>query len=115
MRRLLRTLLCAVLLVLATTSAELQTARIDGARLLKDLETLAADDMEGRLPGTPGSAKAREFIVQMRRSRNHVRSNSPLKVTGWLGAWMRRARPEGPPVSRQKVCPRPQAAFVSDP
>jgi len=64
MPRLLRTLLCAVLLVLATTSAELQTARIDGARLLKDLETLAADDMEGRLPGTPGSAKARVFIVQ---------------------------------------------------
>jgi Zn-dependent M28 family amino/carboxypeptidase len=37
---------------------------VDGARLLKDLEILAADDMEGRLAGTPGSARARAFIVQ---------------------------------------------------
>ena len=49
-------------LVVATTRRA-PNRTIDGARLLKDLETLAAD-MEGRLPGTPGSAKARAYIVQ---------------------------------------------------
>ena len=41
-----------------------QTPAVDGAQLLKDLETLSADDMEGRLPGTPGAAKARAYIVR---------------------------------------------------
>lgn len=36
---------------------------IDAAQLLSDLKTLSADDMQGRLIGTPGSAKAREYIV----------------------------------------------------
>ena len=36
---------------------------IDAAQLLKDLQTLSADDMEGRQVGTPGSAKARAYIV----------------------------------------------------
>ena len=49
-------------IVVATAAA--QTATVDSALLLKDLQTLAADNMEGRLPGTPGGAKARAFIVQ---------------------------------------------------
>ena len=44
--------------------ASVQTATIDGAQLLKDLQTLSADDMEGRLPGTPGGAKARAYILR---------------------------------------------------
>ena len=39
-------------------------ARIDGSALVKDLQTLAADDMEGRKPGTPGHEKARAHIVK---------------------------------------------------
>jgi len=38
--------------------------RIDGDRLVKDLQVLAADDMEGRKPGTPGHEKARAYIVK---------------------------------------------------
>ena len=33
-------------------------------QLLADLKTLSADDMEGRLVGTPGNAKARAFIIE---------------------------------------------------
>ena len=44
--------------------ARVQTPAVDGAQLLKDLETLSADDMEGRLPGTPGAAKARAYILR---------------------------------------------------
>ena len=33
-------------------------------RLLQDLSVLAHDSMEGRAPGTPGSARARAFLVE---------------------------------------------------
>jgi Zn-dependent M28 family amino/carboxypeptidase len=56
--------LSAVLVTAAVNGAHAQTATVDSARLLKDMQTLAADDMEGRLPGTPGGAKARAFILQ---------------------------------------------------
>ncbi len=39
-------------------------ASVDAPKLLRDLETLSSDAMEGRLTGTPGSAKARAYIVQ---------------------------------------------------
>jgi Zn-dependent M28 family amino/carboxypeptidase len=39
------------------------SALIDGAQLLRDLQTLSADDMEGRLVDTPGGAKARAFVI----------------------------------------------------
>lgn len=39
------------------------TAEIDRAQLLDDLRLLAADDMEGRLVGTPGNARARAYII----------------------------------------------------
>jgi hypothetical protein len=60
-----RVLLCSLTLVLLSIAhPALQSATVDGARLLSDLETLAADDMQGRLTGTEGNAKARAFIVQ---------------------------------------------------
>lgn len=49
---------------MCSVPAGVQTPAVDGAQLLKDLETLAADDMEGRLPGTPGAAKARAYILR---------------------------------------------------
>jgi len=39
-------------------------AQIDAEQLLHDLKVLSADDMQGRKPDTPGSAKAREYIVK---------------------------------------------------
>jgi hypothetical protein len=44
------------------TAATTSTVRRD--QLLADLKTLSADDMEGRLVGTPGGAKARAFVVE---------------------------------------------------
>jgi len=55
---------CAVLVVACAAPAGAQTATVDGALLLKDLETLSADDMEGRLPGTPGGARARAYVLR---------------------------------------------------
>lgn len=57
-------LVCAALVVISTAPVGVQTATVDGARLLKDLETLSADEMEGRLPGTPGGDRARAYIVR---------------------------------------------------
>lgn len=55
----------ALLAAVAPLGAQ-QAARatVDGPNALRDLETLSADAMEGRLTGTPGSAKARAFIVR---------------------------------------------------
>jgi Zn-dependent M28 family amino/carboxypeptidase len=64
MRRLLQTLVCAALLVVSAVPVGAQTATVDSAQLLKDLETLSSDAMEGRLPGTPGGAKARAYILR---------------------------------------------------
>ncbi len=54
----------ACLALALAVSASAQPASIDGAQLMKDVEVLAADDMEGRLVGTPGSARAREYLIQ---------------------------------------------------
>lgn len=55
----------AVLIVVGGALAALaQGAAIDGAQLLRDLEILAADNMEGRLVGTPGSARARDYLLK---------------------------------------------------
>ena len=64
MRRLLRPLVWAALVVASAVPGSVQTATVDGAQLLKDLQVLSADDMEGRLPGTPGGAKARAHILR---------------------------------------------------
>jgi len=64
MRRVLQTLLCSALVVLCATSVGVQSATVDSAQLLRDLETLSSDEMEGRLPGTPGGAKARAYILR---------------------------------------------------
>ncbi len=37
---------------------------ISAAKLLKDIETLSADDMQGRGIGTPGGLKAREYVAR---------------------------------------------------
>lgn len=37
--------------------------RVDAAQIFHDVETLAADDMEGRLAGSPGGEKARAYVL----------------------------------------------------
>jgi Zn-dependent M28 family amino/carboxypeptidase len=54
----------AAVTTMGASAAWAQTASIDGPQLLRDLEVLAADNMEGRLTGSPGSARAREYIVK---------------------------------------------------
>ena len=62
----LRSLLLSVSIasLIACSPTEQVKGRIDGEKLVKDLQTLAADDMEGRKPGTPGHEKARAMIVK---------------------------------------------------
>ena len=69
-RRARRTSLsCAVLLCLAAAAAFAQSARprengrFDAARLMRDVETLSAPEMEGRLTGSPGNKRAQVFIL----------------------------------------------------
>lgn len=45
------------------TSVAPKSKIINAAKLLKDIETLSADDMQGRGIGTAGSEKAREYVV----------------------------------------------------
>jgi Zn-dependent M28 family amino/carboxypeptidase len=56
-----------VLLTGAAPAAQVQApARpsVDRQQLLKDLQVLSADDMEGRQVGTPGGAKARAYVIE---------------------------------------------------
>ncbi len=62
MLRLLPILLFALTAVTAQSPAG--AIPIDRAQLLKDLQILSADDMEGRLVGTPGGAKARAYVIE---------------------------------------------------
>lgn len=52
--------LAAVLLSLAAASSAFAGP---GAKAIDDVRTLSADDMQGRAPGTPGSEKARAYIL----------------------------------------------------
>jgi len=55
-------LVCGVLT--GTTSLAAQTSStVRRVQLLADLKALSADDMEGRLVGSPGGAKARAFVI----------------------------------------------------
>ena len=37
---------------------------VDAGQLMRDVEVLAADDMEGRLAGAPSGARAREYVLR---------------------------------------------------
>jgi Zn-dependent M28 family amino/carboxypeptidase len=54
-------------LTVATSLAQVpavKSAVIDAPQLLKDLEILSADDMQGRRVGTPGGEKARAYVIE---------------------------------------------------
>ncbi len=59
-----RSLVIILLLAAAAVPAAQPSASVDAAQLMRDLQTLAADDMEGREPGTPGGVKARTYLLK---------------------------------------------------
>lgn len=58
----------AALAVMSLAVAAQVATTIDARQLLRDVEILAADDMEGRRIGTRGSARARAYIVERFRA-----------------------------------------------
>jgi hypothetical protein len=48
----------------ATIQPPTPTIAVDSARLMRDVEILAADGMEGRRTGTPAGARARAYVIQ---------------------------------------------------
>jgi Zn-dependent M28 family amino/carboxypeptidase len=57
----------AGVLVLAGGQAATTPIRVDGAQIFRDVEVLADDDMQGRLAGSPGGDKAREYVLRRLR------------------------------------------------
>lgn len=53
----------SALIAAAILSAAAPTLAAPGDRAIEDIRILSADDMQGRAPGTPGSEKARSYIV----------------------------------------------------
>jgi Zn-dependent M28 family amino/carboxypeptidase len=69
MKKFFLLLICAAFVapVFAQTTAVKPTTTskiINASALLRDIQTLSADDMEGRGIGTKGGAKAREYVVK---------------------------------------------------
>jgi Zn-dependent M28 family amino/carboxypeptidase len=66
------------------------TAAVNREQLLTDLKTLSADDMEGRLVGSPGGAKARAFVIERFKASGILpfgtSYESPFTFTGGRGA-----------------------------
>jgi hypothetical protein len=65
--RALKSLICAAALPAALLGAGAQSSSsvgIDTQLLLRDLQVLSSDDMQGRLIGSPGGIKARGYIVE---------------------------------------------------
>jgi len=54
----------ALALVAISVASPLAAQEIDVGRLMTDLQVIAADSMQGRRVGTPGSAAARAYIVE---------------------------------------------------
>ena len=52
-----------LLLGVLGTAQTAPAIRVDSAQIVRDVETLAADDMQGRLPGTPGANRARAYLI----------------------------------------------------
>jgi Zn-dependent M28 family amino/carboxypeptidase len=58
-------LLCAIMAALSSVASQATAPaiRVDAARIFDDVDKLAADGMEGRLAGSPGSEKARAYVL----------------------------------------------------
>ncbi|MEQ9309740.1 MAG: M28 family peptidase [Balneolaceae bacterium] len=56
--------LLSSLFLLLTCTVEKSVFKLDTDQLIEDIRTLSADDMQGRLVGTEGNAKARDYITK---------------------------------------------------
>ena len=56
-------LACATVLATLTAGQPAPASHVDAARIFHDVATLSADDMEGRLAGSPGGEKARAYVL----------------------------------------------------
>ena len=56
-------LACATVLASLTAGQRAPAIHVDAARIFRDVATLSADDMEGRLAGRPGGEKARAYVL----------------------------------------------------
>jgi Zn-dependent M28 family amino/carboxypeptidase len=60
----MRHLLLASAWLAAFTAGQPGAIRVDAGQIFRDVQVLSADDMEGRLAGSPGSEKARAYLIQ---------------------------------------------------
>jgi hypothetical protein len=72
----MRKLLLMTLLAAAALPAAAQR-HVSGATVKRVLNTLAADDMQGRATGQPGQLKAAEFLVLRATYKNFRRTKRP--------------------------------------
>ena len=74
----------------AAVNSEQASSPVRRDQLLADLKTLSADDMEGRLVGSPGGAKARAFVIERFQAAGlkpfGASFESPFTFTGGRGA-----------------------------
>ena len=60
----MRTLVLAGAVLAVVTSGQPATAiRVDADQIVRDVQVLSADDMQGRLAGSPGGDKARAYLL----------------------------------------------------
>jgi hypothetical protein len=59
-----RVVLFVLFASVVAAQADIRSALFDAPQLLRDLQALSADDMQGRQVGTPGGAKARAYVVE---------------------------------------------------
>jgi len=87
----------AVVLAAALQLPTVTSKVIDAPQLLRDLQTLSADDMQGRQVGTPGGEKARAFVVERFKASGlapfGATYESPFAFTAGRGA--QQAEPKG--------------------
>ncbi|MEO7272735.1 MAG: M28 family peptidase [Vicinamibacterales bacterium] len=61
----MRTILLAGAVVAALSAGQPAKAiRVDADQIFRDLQVLSADDMQGRLAGSPGGDKARAYLIE---------------------------------------------------
>jgi Zn-dependent M28 family amino/carboxypeptidase len=94
----------AVLLIASCTWAQApapsvrSAGLVDRATLLRDVQTLSADDMEGRLAGTAGNEKARAYVIARLRA-----SGAQPLGTSYEHPFTLQGRSGSPPADRPGV------------
>jgi Zn-dependent M28 family amino/carboxypeptidase len=59
----MRTIFLAAVVAALGAGQPAKVIRVDADQIVRDVQVLSADDMQGRLAGSPGSAKARAYLI----------------------------------------------------